>query len=66
MSRKTLRNSARKRADAGRRRFLLGVPALLAGAWLVGTGQAEIEAPRGPRLLGLDQADLYGPHNLAG
>jgi len=57
--------------DKGRRRFLLATPALLAGAWLAGAARrfgVRSEAPprHSPRLLSLDQADLYGPHNLAG
>ena len=57
--------------DKGRRRFLLATPALLAGAWLGGAASRlglQSAAPQrdSPRLLSLDQADLYGPHNLAG
>ncbi len=60
-----------KQPDVARRRFLLATPVLLAGAWLAGAtgrfgGRSQAQERRSPRLLGLDQADLYGPHDLAG
>jgi hypothetical protein len=55
-----------------RRRLLLAVPAVLAGAWWVArTGVPGPVCARlieaGPRrVLPLVLADLYGPHDLAG